>query len=237
MRRTTNPAIPLRVTGEVDCVWQHVVHRISTELLARRQRGDFDRFACDYIYICLAEMIRIKWGANLVKIPRSIKPRITAAGEVLCRLLDLCSELWMLTPKHYTHPAWLFVDLFREWDVWGTVRVNAGEDTAFATLHRQIQTENQRLTECENPFTTPTAKEFFDIATQMAARKGGRFLTQTYRPFVQARKALASSMPRGEGIGVFRTAAGGIKPTQTRQKKGVQKATAEKRSAKGFQKN
>lgn len=233
MRNATNPAVPLLVTGEVDRVWQYVVHRISSELLIRAQKGEFDRLVRDYVFLSFGEMVRLKWGVNLVKIPRSIKPEIKAAGEVLYRLLNLCSELWLLAPGQYKHPARLFGDLFGEWQAWGAIRINIANDKNFTQLHRRIQSENQQLANFENPFTTSVTKEFFDVAIQMAEGKG-RFLTQVYRPFIRARKAMAAAMPRGEGVGLLRTEAGGIKETQTRQKKGVQKATAEKRTAKGF---
>ena len=180
--------VPLLPINAPDNAWGFAIAVLSGNLAEKRQQGEFTGMTCDYVWLCLGEVIRMRWDSKFtLGIPPRIRREIKPAADVLGCLLELCAEVWLaVAPGAYPHPCLLFVDILGELESWGSVATLPGSTTKtrFCTM---LQAQNSALARMENPFEQPVTSRLFDVVIEKAERSDK--IASQYKALLSARKA------------------------------------------------
>ena len=155
----------------------------------------------------LAEMARIRWDRRIKwkkalrnKPQKAVLDCIHRYGEFLDALLSPVSEVWMVYPCNFPHPSVWFFEILEEWEAsghWHEGLNNKGEVLA------AIRSANKKLWDRSgNPFSQPATHLLIDRALIMAGDdrtspetgEVPRFWSDYYRPFVDARRKIATHL-------------------------------------------
>lgn len=163
----------------------------------------------------MSDVIRRKWNPKMspaylgVKLNRDTSKLVKLEGLMLTKLLQLVSEVFLIAPSGYKHPA--------TW--WGLCCVegcsmrrlkHSSED--WATTKKQSLREFEGITAAlrkrENPFQLSHSRKLFDLAVTMAEAGTGStadkdsFYARGYKPFLDARAETAKYL-RGKKVQII----------------------------------
>ena len=147
----------------------------------------------------LLYMAHIKWGENkklsskLHAVPKKAQEFSKLQGSMLAELISVIAEVYAYAPTGFPTPAAWFMQVLLEAEVQGvseSVEYETSCNTATA-IRERIAKQNSMLKNKVNPFVMPATKALFDRAIQLAGDRG-RFRTQVYNRFIDARKKVSA---------------------------------------------
>lgn len=154
----------------------------------------------------VAYVARRRWSANIElkfdgkPLSGTMRTLVERQGEMFSALLELVTEVHLISPRKHTHAAFWWLNCILESECTPIISYSNKADcpTGKGEYVADFQSITQRLKELEakaNPFFKPWTKELFDVAMETAdktASERNLFYAQKYKPYLDARSNMAS---------------------------------------------